>query len=101
VSGTTTVTFVGSAENGGARFAHASGIYASNSDNVYTVIYGGPQSLVKTWVPEVGEFGEVVGPRLGGLIDQFGHIGWKWYGGYSLVAENRMIRGEYSTSFEG
>lgn len=101
VSGTTTVTFVGSAENGGARFAHASGIYASNSDNVYTVTYGGPQSLVKTWVPEVGEFGEVVGPRLGGLIDQFGHIGWKWYGGYSLVAENRMIRGEYSTSFEG
>lgn len=101
VSGTTTVTFVGAAENGGARFAHLSGIYASNSDNVYSVIYGGPQSLSKTWVPEVGEFGEVVGPEEGGLLHQFRHIGWKWWGGYSLTAENRIIRGEYSTSFEG
>jgi hypothetical protein len=101
VSGTTTITFVGSAPDGGARFAHDSGIYVSNSDNVYTVIYGGPQSLVKLYVPEVGEFGEVVGPEAGGLLHQFSHIGWKWWGAYELVAENRMIRGEYTTSFEG
>lgn len=101
VSGTTTITFVGSAPDGGARFAHASGITINNSDNVYTVAYGGPQSMAKTWVPEVGEFGEVVGPAEGGLLKQFRHIGWKWYGGYSLVAENRIMRGEYTTSFEG
>lgn len=101
VSGTTTITFVGSAPDGGARFAHDSGITVNNSDNVYTVVYGGPQTLVKAFVPAVGEFGEVVGPRKGGLLDQFGHIGWKWYGAYELVAENRMIRGEYTTSFEG
>jgi N4-gp56 family major capsid protein len=101
VSGTTTITFVGSAPNGGLRFAHASGITVNNSDNVYTVVYGGPQTLVKLYVPEVGEFGEVVGPEEGGLLHQFRHIGWKWWGAYELIAENRMIRGEYTTSFEG
>ena len=104
VSGTltNTITFVGTAEDGGLRFAHAATTTTvNNSDDVFPVVYGGPQSLVKLYAPEVGEFGEVVGPEEGGLLHQFRHIGWKWYGGYARFAENRIIRGEYTVSFQG
>ena len=104
VSGTltNTITFVGTAEDGGLRFAHAATTTTvNNSDDVFPVVYGGPQSLVKLYAPEVGEFGEVVGPEEGGLLHQFRHIGWKWYGGYARFAENRIIRGEYPVSFQG
>jgi len=102
VSGTTTgtITFIGTAPDGGLRFAHSTACTINNADDVFPVVYGGPQSLAKAFVPSVGEFGEVIGPEEGGLLHQFTHIGWKWWGAYARVAENRICRGEYTISFQ-
>ena len=43
---TTTVQIIGEGTNGGLRFDHASGATVSNRDNVYTMTFGGPQSIV-------------------------------------------------------
>jgi N4-gp56 family major capsid protein len=99
-SASTTITFAGQAANGGLRFDHASGTAVSNADNVYPVAYGTPGSLVKVYAKEVGAFGEVVGPKKDGIVDQFATVGWKWYGGYGRVAESYILRGEYSTSLQ-
>lgn len=100
VSGTTTATIVGQGANGGLRFDHASGVAADNHDSVYPVAYGSPNSLVKVFAQEVGEFGEVVGPKKDGLADQWTSIAYKWFGGYGRMAENYIIRGEYSSSLD-
>jgi hypothetical protein len=93
-------SFVGTGENGGLRFAHASTDTVNNSDSVYTVVFGGPDSLYKLYAPSVGEFGEVVGPKVSGLAEQFASVAWKFYGNYGRLTENRLVRGEYSTSYE-
>jgi len=95
-----TVTIVGQAPNGGLRFAHAAGAAVRNADSVHTVVFGGPSSLVKVFAPSVGEFGEIVGPKRDGIVDQFWTLGWKWWGGYARLAENRLLREEVSVSDE-
>lgn len=100
VSGTTTVTLVGQGANGGLRFDHASGVSVRNADSVYPVAYGSPKSLVKVYASEVGEFGEVVGPMKDGTAEQWTSLAWKWFGGYGRMAENYLIRGEYSSSLD-
>jgi len=100
VSGTTTATIVGQGANGGLRFDHATGVYASNNDSVYPVAYGSPKSLVKVFAQETGEFGEMVGPRKEGTVDQWTSLAWKWFGAYGRMAENYIIRGEYSSSLD-
>ena len=97
---TTTITVIGSGENEGFRFDHAATTAVNNNDSVYTIVFGGPGSLVKLFVPAVGEFGEIVGPKKTGILDQFASVGWKFYGNYGLLSENRIVRGEYSTSYE-
>jgi hypothetical protein len=97
---TYTLTIIGSEENQGLRFDHADGTAVNNNDSVYTIVFGGPGSLVKLFVPSVGEFGEIVGPKESGILDQFTSVGWKFYGNYGLLSENRIVRGEYSTSYE-
>ena len=99
-SGTTTLVFVGSGSNDGVRFGHTTSEYVSNNDSVYPVAYGGPQSLVKIFANEVGEFGELVGPKKDGLVDQWTSLGWKFFGGYGRYAENTILRGEYSSSLD-
>jgi N4-gp56 family major capsid protein len=100
VSGTTTATIVGEGANGGLRFDHASGVSFDNHDHVYPVAYGSPSSLVKVFAEEVGEFGEVVGPIKDGLAEQWTSIAYKWFGGYGRIGENRIFRGEYSSSLD-
>jgi len=95
-----TVTIVGQAPNGGLRFSHDAGAGVRNADSVHTVVFGGPGSLVKLYAPSVGEFGEIVGPKRDGTLDQFWSLGWKWWGGYGRVAENRLLREEVSVSDE-
>ena len=99
-STTTISTFIGEGENGGLRFAHASGAAVRNADSVYSIVFGGPSSLVKLFAPEIGEFGQVVGPKKEGLLDQWASVGWKFYGGYARLTDNRVLRGEFSTSYE-
>jgi N4-gp56 family major capsid protein len=95
-----TVTIVGQAPNGGLRFDHALGAAVRNADSVHNVIFGGPGSIVKLYAPEVGEFGQIVGPKRDGIVDQFWTLGWKFWGGYGRVAENRLLREEVSVSDE-
>jgi len=100
VSGTTTVTFVGAGANGGFQYDHANGETVNNSDNVYPCLYGSPESLVKVYANDVGEFGEMVGPLTDGIAHTWQSLAWKFFGGYGRVAENRLIRGEYSSSLD-
>ena len=100
VTDTVIDVFVGTGENGGLRFAHASTDTLVNHDSVYTIVLGGPQSIYKLYAPSVGEFGAVVGPKTSGLADQFSSIAWKFYGGYGRLTENTILRGEFSSSYE-
>jgi hypothetical protein len=96
---TVTITFTGQGENGGFRFAHAAGVAVNNNDSVYPIVFGGPKSLKKVHVPG-WEYGTTVGPKVDGLVDQFGSLGWKFYGGYGRPTENTILRFEGSTSYE-
>jgi hypothetical protein len=100
ISGTTTITVVGQAANGGIRFDHASGVAVTNADSVYPVAYGGPRSLIKAYDAQTGEFGKTVGPKITGLADQFNTLAWKFYGGYGRLVESWILRGEYATSLD-
>ena len=97
---TSIVTFVGEGPNGGFRFDHTTADLLRNADSAYTICFGGPQSLAKAYAPEVGEFGQVVGPKRGGTLDQFESIGWKFYGGYGRLSESRVLRAEVSARAE-
>jgi len=97
---TSVVTFVGEGANGGLRFDHPITDVCRNAYSVYPIVFGGPQSLAKVYQPEIGEFGMVVGPKVDGLLDQFVSLGWKFYGGYGRIAENRLIRAEVSSSID-
>ena len=95
-----TITIIGEAGNAGFRFAHATGAIVSNADSAYTIVFGGPQSLVKLYDPGTGPFGMTVGPEWRGILKQFVDLGWKFYGGYGILAQNRLVRREVSVSFE-
>jgi hypothetical protein len=92
--------FVGQGENGGFRFAHVNTTPIRNADSVYTIVFGGPESLYKMYAPSVGEYGEVVGPKTSGLAEQFSSVAWKFYGSYGRLTENKLLRAEVSTSYE-
>jgi hypothetical protein len=96
----TTIGIVGEGENGGARFDHTAGELVKNTDSVFPVVFGGPESIGKVYDTEVGEYGQIVGPKITGLADQFTSLAWKWYGGFGLIAENRIIRIEVSSTMD-
>jgi N4-gp56 family major capsid protein len=100
VSGTTASVIVGEGANGGIRYDHPVTDFVINNDSVYPVAYGSPNSLVKVFAQEVGEFGELVGPTKTGSVEQWTTLAWKWFGGYARMAENTIIRGEYSSSLD-
>ena len=95
-----TISFIGEGSTGGVRFDHASGAVVNNNDSVYTVVIGGPDSLAKVYAPEIGEYGQIVGPKKDGILDQWDTLGWKWYGGYGRLRENGLVRLEVSVSNE-
>lgn len=97
---TTTVTILGTGPNGGLRYTHPAGTTVRDADSVYTIVFGGPQSLAKVFATDVGEYGQTVGPKTTGLLDQFNSLGWKYYGGYGRISEHRLLRFECSTSYE-
>lgn len=99
VSGTT-VNIIGEGPNGGLRFDHTTLTAVRNADSVFPVLYGGPASLAKVYATEVGEYGEVVGPKRQGLADQFASLAWKFYGNYGLWSDSWIVRGEYASSLE-
>lgn len=95
-----TIGLIGEGENGGCKYDHYTGEVVKNNDNVFPCIFGGPESLAKVYDTEVGEYGQIVGPKKDGLADQFTSLAWKWYGGYGILAENRILRMEVSSSID-
>lgn len=100
ISGTTTSVIVGGGANGGLRYDHAAGTAVRNADSVYPILFGGPWSVAKVYATEIGEFGEIVGPKKDGYLDQFVSLGWKWYGDYGRINENWLYRSEVSSSLD-
>jgi len=94
------VTIIGEGANGGLRFGHDSGVAVRNADSVYPVAVGSSQSMAKLYASETGPFGEVVGPKVQGLADQFQSLAFKFYGGYGLWRENCIVRGEFASSLD-
>jgi hypothetical protein len=95
-----TIQIQGEGENGGLRYDHDDDTAVRNADSAYTIVFGGPESLVKLFVPQVGEFGMTMGPEVTGTLDQFTYISWKWYGCYDRLIEKNIIRKECSVSYE-
>lgn len=95
----TTIPIIGEGANGGLRFDHASGAAVRNADNAYPAVFGG-RSLIKAFATETGAYGQTVGPLQSGILQQFKSLGWKFYGGVGLVAENYIARSEHSTSLQ-
>ncbi len=93
-------TIVGEGANGGLRFTHPALTPFRSASNVYTIVMGGPRSLAKVYQPSVGPFGTVVGPKLDGIVDQFVTLGWKFYGQYGIIAQNRILRAEVASSVQ-
>lgn len=96
----TTITIIGEGPNGGFKYAHPALTVVSNKDNVYPVLFAGKESLAKVYATSVGEYGKIVGPKAQGVVDQFATLGWKFYGGYGRISENRLLRSEFSSSLE-
>ena len=94
ISGTT-LTIVGEGENGGLRWAHAAGKTVGNADSAHIITFAGPSSLAKVYAPVVGEFGELVGPKLQGLAEQWTSFAWKWYIMMPLHEATRVTNPEY------
>ena len=99
ISGTT-VTISGMGSNGGLKYDHDSGVAVRNADTVVPVVFGGPESLAKVYDTEVGEYGQIVGPKLTGLAEQWTTLAWKWYGGYDTVSDNRIVRAEVASGMD-
>jgi N4-gp56 family major capsid protein len=97
---TKVVSCIGEGANGGLRFQHLAGVRVSNADHIYLLVFGGPESLAKIYQPSIGEYGMPVGPKLDGIVDQFWTLGWKFYGGYGRIAENRLLRVEVTASVD-
>ena len=94
------VTFLGEGPNGGLRFDHATLATVNNSDSVYPIVFGGPFSLVKLFAVETGEFGTLLPAERVGTLKQWVQQGWKWWGGFNRLVDNRILRVEVSTSYE-
>jgi N4-gp56 family major capsid protein len=92
-------TIIGEGPNGGLRFDHAAASWVGNASDVFTIVFGGPTSLAKVYDPGVGEFGQIVGPKRDGLVDQFVTLGFKWYGNYGRMSQSWLVRDEVASSF--
>lgn len=97
---TLAISFVGQGENGGLKYDHASGEAVRNADSVASVIFGGPESMAKVYDTAVGEYGQMIAPYKDGSVEQFTKAGWKWYGGYGIISDNRVARVEVALGID-
>ncbi len=109
---TVTITLNGQAANGGLKYAHAVSEAVNNNDSVYTMLFSGPESLVKIYAtdPQNGDpdakavagvpGAAIVGPLKTGLAHQWDSLAWKWWGNFGRVAQKYLYRYECSVSYE-
>lgn len=88
----------GPGDNGGFRYAHASGTTINNNNSVYPFPVLGPNSITKYYSDLTGPWGEtlVVGPldRLG----RFKTLGWYLISGWGRARNVWLLRGECGSS---
>ena len=65
-----------------------------NSDLIPGLVKKWFDASMKVYDPIVGEYGETVGPKKEGMLDQFTSLAWKFYGAYARPIENRILRAE-------
>ena len=97
---TYTITVAAQGPNGGWKYDHASGATVDNSDSVFPILFAGPQSLVKIYATDIGEYGQLLDPKETGMLNQWTSQGWKFYGNYGLISQSRLVRGEYTVSYQ-
>jgi hypothetical protein len=109
---TTTIQINGFAVNGGLKYPHAVLTAYENNDSVYTMLFAGPQSLVKIYAvdPENGDpdaravpgvpGAAIVGPLKTGLAHQWDSLAWKWWGNFGVMAQKYLYRYECTVSYE-
>lgn len=78
----------------GCRYAHASGITATNNAAVYPTVFMGPQSITKAYYEGAGAFGEttITGPF--DVLGRFLNFGWWGLFGWTRTRDGWLIRGE-------
>ena len=96
----TTINIIGESANSALRWDHAGAEAVRNADSVYPVAVGSSLSLAKLFAKEAGPYGEVIGPKVTGLLDQFTSLGWKFYGGYGRWREGSILRAEVASSMD-
>ena len=94
----TTISVLGTGPLGGLRFAHASGVTVDNSDAVHCAVFGGPNSMVKVYSSELGEYGELVPPFETGNAKQWTTVAFKWWGGFGIINQGWLMRAETSST---
>lgn len=88
----------GPGDNGGLRFAHASGKTVTTSNSVYPVVMLGPNSITKVCSSFTGPYGETV---VSGPFDRLGRFltfGWYAIVGYQRTRSGWIMRGECGSS---
>lgn len=94
----TVIGVVGSGENGGLMYDHAVGTPVRNADSVYPVLLGSPESAIKTWDEQNGEWGTQLPMERVGHLKQWTELAWKWYGGLGIVKQNAVYRLEVASA---
>jgi N4-gp56 family major capsid protein len=107
ISGGTTTSVVGfmldpgpsvGTNEGGARYAHASGKTFTNNRSVYPIPILGPNSVTKICSSFTGPYGETV---VTGPFDRLGRfLTFGWYGllGYARTLNSWLLRGEVGSA---
>jgi len=85
-----------SMDNLGLKYAHADLTPVTEAANVAAVPIIGPSSMGRVYNNFTGPYAKVdVGPAAGAVIpERFLNFSWWWIGGYGLLSERWMLRGE-------
>ena len=98
-TGTTTVSIVGRGPNGGLLYDHSSGEAVTDDRQVFTATFLSADAILKAYHTDVGLEGRLVPPEKTGLLKQFNSLGWFWFGGHAIKAQNRVYRLECAASY--
>lgn len=100
-TGTTALSILGGAANGGTLYSHSSAAdTVTGNYQVYATVFMGANAILKAYTEEngIGPFGQVLEPERIGNLKQFWSLGWKWLGGFGRPAENRIYRLEHAAN---
>ena len=97
-TGTTTISLVGKGPNGGLLYNHSSAEAVTDDRQVFTATFLSADAILKVYHNDVGLEGRLIPPEKTGLLKQFNSLGWFWFGGYAIKAQNRVYRVECAAS---